>query len=172
MSALLDFAREGALLFPDALDAQTVEVLRALADERVGARPGARLQGDVILTDLLASVGTIGALAARLTSPAARPVRAVMFDKTPDANWAVAWHQDRVLPVAQRMEVESFGPGRPRTACCTSPRRSRSWRGWSPCASTSIPSTPPTPRCGLPSAPTASAASPPRTSPPAPPSIR
>lgn len=110
MSAPLDFASEGALLFPDALDAQTVEVLRALADERVGARPGARLRGDVILTDLLASVGTIGALAARLTSPAARPVRAVMFDKTPDANWAVAWHQDRVLPVAQRIEVEGFGP--------------------------------------------------------------
>ncbi|WP_029915642.1 phytanoyl-CoA dioxygenase family protein [Caulobacter sp. UNC358MFTsu5.1] len=110
MSAPLDFARDGAALFPGALAARTVETLRTLADERVGARPGARLRGDAILADLLAPAGTIGALAARLTSPAARPVRAVMFDKTPDANWAVAWHQDRVLPVAQRVEVEGFGP--------------------------------------------------------------
>lgn len=110
MSAGLDFARDGATLFPGALDAATVEALRALADERVGARPGARLRGDAVLTDLLAAGGAVGALAARLTSPAARPVRAVMFDKTPDANWAVAWHQDRVLPVAERVEVEGFGP--------------------------------------------------------------
>jgi hypothetical protein len=36
-------------------------------------------------------------------------VRAVMFDKTPEANWAVAWRQDRTLPVADRVEVEGFG---------------------------------------------------------------
>ncbi|MBO9559198.1 MAG: phytanoyl-CoA dioxygenase family protein [Caulobacter sp.] len=110
MSAPTDFGRDGAALFPAALDAPTVETLCALADERVGARPGARLRGDAVLADLLAPSGAIGALAAALTSPSARPVRAVMFDKTPGANWAVAWHQDRVLPVAERVEVEGFGP--------------------------------------------------------------
>jgi hypothetical protein len=63
-----------------------------------------------VLDDILATTGPVGALAARLTSQTARPVRAVMFDKTPDANWAVAWHQDRTLPVAERVEVEGFGP--------------------------------------------------------------
>jgi hypothetical protein len=33
-----------------------------------------------------------------------------MFDKTLEANWAVAWHQDRTLPVAERFEIEGFGP--------------------------------------------------------------
>jgi len=110
MTPSLAFARDGAALFPAVLDDATVEILRALANERIGARPGARLRGDAILADLLALRGAIGALAATLTSPAARAVRAVMFDKTPDANWNVAWHQDRVLPVAARIEVEGFGP--------------------------------------------------------------
>ena len=110
MTPSLAFARDGAALFPAVLDDATVEVLRALANERIGARPGARLRGDAILADLLAFRGAIGALAATLTSPAARVVRAVMFDKTAEANWAVAWHQDRTLPVRRRFEVDGFGP--------------------------------------------------------------
>jgi len=110
MSAPLDFARDGAAHFPDILPADDLAALRDLADQVVGARPGARLRDAAALDALLATTGAVGALAARLTSPAARPVRAVMFDKTPDANWAVAWHQDRTLPVAARIEVEGFGP--------------------------------------------------------------
>jgi hypothetical protein len=110
MSAPADFARDGAAHFPDVLLASDLAALRDLADRTVGARPGARLREASALEAVLATTGAVGALAARLTSPAARPVRAVMFDKTPDANWAVAWHQDRTLPVRARVEVEGFGP--------------------------------------------------------------
>jgi hypothetical protein len=110
MSAPLNFERDGAAYFPDLLSSDTLAALRDLADQSVGTRPGARLRGADVLDHALATTGPIGALAVRLTSPAARPVRAVMFDKTPNANWAVAWHQDRVLPVAERIEVEGFGP--------------------------------------------------------------
>jgi hypothetical protein len=110
MTALADFARDGALHVPGVLSAHEITDLRTLADRTVAARPGARLQGVDVLTETLSATGSVGALAARLTSPAARPVRAVMFDKTPDANWAVAWHQDRTIPVRHRAEVESFGP--------------------------------------------------------------
>jgi hypothetical protein len=87
-----------------------VNALRDLADSQVGKRPGVRLQGADILEAVLSSSEVVGALAAHLTSPAARPVRAVIFDKTPDANWAVAWHQDRTIPVRHRLEVEGFDP--------------------------------------------------------------
>jgi hypothetical protein len=110
MSARLDFARDGAAYFPNVLPETDLVALRDLADKSVGARPGARLRDVQVLDAVLAATGAVGALAARLTSTAARPVRAVMFDKTPDANWAVAWHQDRTLPVAERVEVEGFGP--------------------------------------------------------------
>jgi hypothetical protein len=42
--------------------------------------------------------------------PEALPFRATLFDKSPTANWLVAWHQDRVLPLQERIEAESWGP--------------------------------------------------------------
>jgi ectoine hydroxylase-related dioxygenase (phytanoyl-CoA dioxygenase family) len=38
------------------------------------------------------------------------PVRAIYFDKTPQANWSVGWHQDLAIAVKQRREVPGFGP--------------------------------------------------------------
>ena len=110
MSASADFIRDGAVHCPGVLSAADLTVLRDLADQIIGPRPGARLRSADSLAEILGATGAVGAVAACLTSPAARPVRAVMFDKTPDANWAVAWHQDRTLPVAERVEVEGFGP--------------------------------------------------------------
>jgi ectoine hydroxylase-related dioxygenase (phytanoyl-CoA dioxygenase family) len=37
-------------------------------------------------------------------------VRAVLFDKTANANWSLAWHQDRTICVKQRIDVDGFGP--------------------------------------------------------------
>lgn len=37
-------------------------------------------------------------------------VRAILFDKTPDANWTVPWHQDRSIAVRERKDVAGFGP--------------------------------------------------------------
>jgi ectoine hydroxylase-related dioxygenase (phytanoyl-CoA dioxygenase family) len=36
------------------------------------------------------------------------PVRALLFDKTPDANWKVAWHQDLSIAVAERRATPGF----------------------------------------------------------------
>lgn len=41
---------------------------------------------------------------------AAQPVRAIAFDKSDVANWALGWHQDRTICVADRCEVHGFGP--------------------------------------------------------------
>lgn len=103
------FEREGALRFEGVLALAEIEPLRVLADELVRDRPGSRLVGDRWLSSLL-SGGVPSQLAVSLTSSAARPVRAVMFDKSPAANWNVAWHQDRTVPVRERREVEGFGP--------------------------------------------------------------
>jgi ectoine hydroxylase-related dioxygenase (phytanoyl-CoA dioxygenase family) len=37
-------------------------------------------------------------------------VRAILFDKTAETNWALAWHQDRTICVKKRIEVSGFGP--------------------------------------------------------------
>ncbi len=38
-----------------------------------------------------------------------RAVRAVLFDKSAAANWALAWHQDRVIVVRERRAAPGFG---------------------------------------------------------------
>jgi hypothetical protein len=35
-------------------------------------------------------------------------VRSLYFDKTPDNNWPVAWHQDRTIAVREKREVAGF----------------------------------------------------------------
>ena len=36
------------------------------------------------------------------------PVRALFFDKTPEANWSVAWHQDLTIAVAKKIETDGY----------------------------------------------------------------
>ena len=38
------------------------------------------------------------------------PVRGILFDKIPDANWKVPWHQDVTIAVQERVEAEGYGP--------------------------------------------------------------
>ena len=39
----------------------------------------------------------------------ARPFHATLFDKSPQANWLVVWHQDAVLPLRERHDTSSWG---------------------------------------------------------------
>jgi ectoine hydroxylase-related dioxygenase (phytanoyl-CoA dioxygenase family) len=36
------------------------------------------------------------------------PVRSIFFDKNPDANWLVPWHQDLAIAVAEQIETPGF----------------------------------------------------------------
>ena len=51
----------------------------------------------------------LGGLADALLQTPAHAVRAILFDKTPQSNWAVPWHQDLSVPVRERHDVEGFG---------------------------------------------------------------
>jgi hypothetical protein len=44
------------------------------------------------------------------TSPMAIPVRAIYFDKSPQANWLVSWHQDLTVGVREKVDIPGFGP--------------------------------------------------------------
>ncbi|HET9280837.1 MAG TPA: hypothetical protein VFR24_02635 [Candidatus Angelobacter sp.] len=33
------------------------------------------------------------------------PFRATLFDKSPDANWLITWHQDTALPLREKHEI-------------------------------------------------------------------
>ena len=38
------------------------------------------------------------------------PVRAIYFDKSPDKNWLVPWHQDLTISLRSHVEAPGFGP--------------------------------------------------------------
>lgn len=84
--------------------------LHALADAVPPHRAGRRLHGIDALRALVHPQGVLGQLAGATLGPGARAVRAVLFDKTPAANWALGWHQDRTIVVRERIAVAGFGP--------------------------------------------------------------
>lgn len=49
-------------------------------------------------------------LARSVLGPEAFPFRATLFDKSPESNWLVVWHQDTALPLRERREVRGWGP--------------------------------------------------------------
>lgn len=94
---------------PDAA-ASVLSALRSILATIPIERAGVRLHGVSGLRPLLDSDGAIGAIAASHLGRAARPVRALLFDKSDASNWSLGWHQDRTIAVAERREVEGFGP--------------------------------------------------------------
>lgn len=109
MQERFDLDRHGAQHFAGAALDCIAALEAGLADFLTG-QPGVRLTGIPALRDVLAADGPIGSLPGRLLGPACRPVRALLFDKTPAANWGLGWHQDRVIAVEERVETAGFGP--------------------------------------------------------------
>jgi ectoine hydroxylase-related dioxygenase (phytanoyl-CoA dioxygenase family) len=49
-------------------------------------------------------------IASRWLNATAIPFKATLFEKSPEANWLVSWHQDTALPMSQRLDVAGWGP--------------------------------------------------------------
>lgn len=105
----LILARDGAEHFPGAASASLLDICAALR-ELPAPRAGVRIHNIKALRPILDSKGPIGMLAAAFLGQGCRPVRAILFDKTAETNWSLAWHQDRTICVRQRVEVEGYGP--------------------------------------------------------------
>jgi hypothetical protein len=115
------FERDGFALIPNVLDeAQISELIQAIK-EAGGIISSARLRkGETyamrnVLESLpaardLADSPDIRRVVQEALGPGAFPVRGLLFDKTPEANWKVAWHQDLSIAVKRRIEVPGFGP--------------------------------------------------------------
>jgi hypothetical protein len=97
--------RDGAQLFPGALDGSALEHLRSLIPSTRG--PGERIYRNEGLADWLTN-GPAGAISRRVLGDAATPVRAILFDKTRGANWSLGWHQDRTIAVLERSDTVDF----------------------------------------------------------------
>lgn len=83
-----------------------LDALEPLPRDAAGTRIGRIAQ----LHPLLAANGAIGSIAAEVLGRNSRPVRAILFDKTPKTNWSLGWHQDRTICVRAKFITNGFGP--------------------------------------------------------------
>ncbi len=104
----------GFAIATSAVDEATVETLRAAFPRSEGG--GRRRQGGIREALRLPSIRAFAAspamkkLASSALSGKVFAVHGTLFDKTPRANWRVAWHQDEAISVRGRVEVAGFGP--------------------------------------------------------------
>jgi ectoine hydroxylase-related dioxygenase (phytanoyl-CoA dioxygenase family) len=109
-------AAKGFAIIPMVLAATEVDAL-LLAVETVSlpeanaARGGVRnLIERVPKVRELAASSAIRSLVESILGKEAFAVRGIFFDKTPEANWKVPWHQDLTIAVAEKRPVPGFGP--------------------------------------------------------------
>lgn len=109
---------DGFFLAEEALPADAIAPLLA-AFERAKEGPHARKQdGEVYaLRNILRAIPEVYALASSDTllrsirvvlGETAKPVKAILFDKTVSVNWNLRWHQDNIISVQERHDVPGF----------------------------------------------------------------
>lgn len=112
MRAVGDFAADGCAVLPGIVTADIVQRLSASGMFPTAAA-GQRAfdgAGNPDVSELVAREGSLTRAASHLMGTLCRPVRILLFDKTPEANWAVPWHQDRTVAVHESAEIDGYGP--------------------------------------------------------------
>jgi ectoine hydroxylase-related dioxygenase (phytanoyl-CoA dioxygenase family) len=87
-----------------------LDALEELSEPLSPARAGHRLEGNAILRVLAGPGSLLQQIAAERIGSEAHAVRALFFNKSDDANWALGWHQDRTIAVMERHAMDGFGP--------------------------------------------------------------
>jgi ectoine hydroxylase-related dioxygenase (phytanoyl-CoA dioxygenase family) len=107
------FSADGYFVTDKLLTDSWIEELSQVVDSSLqnAVRPsGKRGVLSLPLIARLAASCEIRAVVEELIGRDARCVRGIFFDKSPNANWAVPWHQDLAVALKERKEVPGFGP--------------------------------------------------------------
>jgi ectoine hydroxylase-related dioxygenase (phytanoyl-CoA dioxygenase family) len=107
--------RDGFATVDGVLTTAQIDRLRTVAGTGTALSRGGSTYGGrnlLAITEVrkIAADRTIKDLVEPVVGPRAIPVRALFFDKTPEANWPVLWHQDLTIAVAERHDLDSWGP--------------------------------------------------------------
>lgn len=113
---LSDLHEHGFTTVPGVLREGEIEALRAaiqaVEGEAVSRRKNVyaiRNLLEVPLVRELAQSAPVRGLVEPVLGSGAFAVRGIFFDKTPDTNWKVVWHQDMSIAVREKREVAGFG---------------------------------------------------------------
>lgn len=102
-----DLDAYGFAIVPGVLSTAECDELRA----RLGEAEGAGSRGLLLRPEMAELAQTrLAALVKPHLPREPLPVRGIYFDKHPERNWLVAWHQDLTLALRDRADVPGFGP--------------------------------------------------------------
>src|SRR6266550_3692058 len=111
MTRLVDqIDSSGFAIVPSVLPKDMLETLERDLPTSSGGNGGLRNLLDMPSIAMLAASTAVRGLIEPVLGHDAFPVRAILFDKTPVANWKVSWHQDLTIAVTKRMDVPGYGP--------------------------------------------------------------
>jgi hypothetical protein len=100
----------GFLVLENVLSREECDALAKTVGAVSRSRAGARnLMSDPAISSL-ACDSRLLRLATDVLGARAVPFRAILFDKSTSSNWHVSWHQDRALPIRNRVESSEWGP--------------------------------------------------------------
>lgn len=105
-------ARDGFAIFSNVIRADELEELLATLASKTTSRSRAGIR-HLMRNEhvcLLAHDRRLVTIAESELGREAFPFRATLFDKSSDANWLVAWHQDTALPLRAKNEAVGWGP--------------------------------------------------------------
>lgn len=109
-------AKSGFALIPDVISGRSISNLISVIEwselarsTRGGDVYGARNILEVPAISALAASQPISSLVEDMAGSGYHAVRGIFFDKTPNANWPVAWHQDLTLAVAEQRDIPGWG---------------------------------------------------------------
>lgn len=106
-----NFAQHGFEIRSGVLDATLVAAVQSEVrlDHELLRRTGIRnLEKKFQSIAKIAGSTAVQSIAKAVLGGDPRLVRALFFDKTPDRNWSVGWHQDRTVTLNQRIESEGW----------------------------------------------------------------
>jgi ectoine hydroxylase-related dioxygenase (phytanoyl-CoA dioxygenase family) len=115
---LAEFETDGFTILKNALDEKTIsrliKNLSNLKPSNTVSRNKETVYGVRNLLNLLPEIKefseseTVRNITEKLLGGSAKVVRAIYFDKTPQANWKVPWHQDLTISVKEKRETPGF----------------------------------------------------------------
>ena len=111
---------QGFLILPNILEEETISLLikslSSLSSFKAIHKKSQRIYGVRNLLNLSAEIKEfseneiVTKLIKSFLGENAKIVRAIFFDKTPEANWKVPWHQDLTIAVEEKIETDGFVP--------------------------------------------------------------
>lgn len=113
-----DLNQYGFALWPNAIRTEELQTLREACSDNVVPDASAHRSNQLYARrNLLADVPAVHALSQceslrkivqLVLGSEFSVVRALLFDKVPEANWHVGWHQDLMVPLAERHEMPDY----------------------------------------------------------------